>query len=148
LGLSNSRSAISRRRRRSVEENLLVGDIARELFPPPAHQLLVALGDGELTLCLAVAVTILIVEDARRWREELGLLNRLHIWKVEVAPRAPETPRYRVVRARSQLRRVVCAEREAEAAGVELSVVRAVGPRPDDPRRRSSIPAKEQRWRR
>jgi hypothetical protein len=104
-----------------VKEHLIVDDIARELIPPPAHQLLVALGDGELALRLAVAVTILIVEEARRWREELDLLDRLHIRKVEVTMRAPEMPRSRVVRTRRQLRRVVRAEREAEAAGVKLS---------------------------
>jgi hypothetical protein len=35
-------------------------------------------------------VTILIVEEARRWREELCLLEGLHIREVEVALRAPE----------------------------------------------------------
>jgi hypothetical protein len=38
------------------------------------HQLLIALGDGDPALRLAVAATILIVDEARRWREELGLL--------------------------------------------------------------------------
>jgi hypothetical protein len=41
-------------------------------------------------LRLAVAVTILIVEEARRWREELCLLEGLHIREVEVTLRAPE----------------------------------------------------------
>jgi hypothetical protein len=136
-----------------VEEHLRVDDIARELIPPPAHQLLVVLGDGEPAIRLAVAVSILIVEEARRWREELGLLDRLHIRKVEVALRAPKTSRRRVVRARRQLRRVVRAEREAEAPGAKLGVVRAVGLRPDAmeagrPVWRGNSPTKEKWWRR
>jgi hypothetical protein len=76
-----------------VEERLLVDDIARELSPPPAHQLLIALRDGEPVLHLAVTVTVLVVEEARRWREELCLLDRLHIRKVEIVPRVPK-PQY------------------------------------------------------
>jgi hypothetical protein len=83
-----------------IEERRLVDDVARELNPRPAHQLLVVLGNAEPALRLAVAVTILIVEEARRWREELGLLEQLHVQKVEVAPRAPESPHDRNVSAR------------------------------------------------
>jgi hypothetical protein len=79
-----------------VEERLLVDDIARELSPPPAHQLLIALCDGEPTLRLAVTVMVLVVEEARRWREELCLLNRLHIREIEVVPRVPKTQHERV----------------------------------------------------
>jgi hypothetical protein len=74
---------------------------------------------------------ILIVEEAWRSREELRLLNGLHIWEVKVAPGAPKTPRDRVIRARRQLRCVVRAESEAKVAGVELGIVGAVGARPD-----------------
>jgi hypothetical protein len=59
-------------------------------------------------LHLAMAVTIVIVEEARRWREELSLPEGLHPWKVEVAPQTTETPCSRVVRARRQLRRRMC----------------------------------------
>jgi hypothetical protein len=114
-----------------VEECLLVDDVARELIPLPAHQLLVTLRDGEPALRLAVAVTILIIEEARRWRGDLGFLERLHIRGIEVAPREPESPRGCVVRARHQLRCVVRAQCEAEATGVELGIERAVGPHPN-----------------
>jgi hypothetical protein len=53
-------------------KNTSLSTISPELIPPPAHQILVALGDGEPTLRLAVAVSILVVEVA----EELGLLDR------------------------------------------------------------------------
>jgi hypothetical protein len=67
-------------------------DIARELLPPLLHHALVALGDGEPALRLAVAVTVLVVDEARRGREELYLREGLHFREVEVAPRAPESP--------------------------------------------------------
>jgi hypothetical protein len=67
-----------------------------------------------------------------------------------------ETSCGRVVRTRRQLRRVVRAEVDAEAAGAELGIVGAVGRvrtqrNPDDPRRRGGIPGdkdkRRRRWR-
>jgi hypothetical protein len=63
--------------------------------------------------------------------EELRLLEGLYHLKVEVAPQMAEPPRRHVVRVHCQLRRVVRAEGEAEAAVTELGVERAIGARPD-----------------
>jgi hypothetical protein len=55
-------------------------------------------------------VAILIVEETRRWRDELRLRE------VEVAaPRAPKTLCGHVVRTRRQLRHVVGAKNKADA---------------------------------
>ena len=56
------------------EERVGVVDVVGELRPPLAHQLLVVLADGDPALHLAVAATVLVVDEARRWREELRLL--------------------------------------------------------------------------
>jgi hypothetical protein len=48
------------------EEGFFVLTVARELLPPLLHQALVALGNDEPALRLAVAVTVLISKEARR----------------------------------------------------------------------------------
>jgi hypothetical protein len=54
-------------------EGFLVLDIVRELLPPLLHQALIALGDDNPALCLAVAVTVLVGDKAWRLSEELSL---------------------------------------------------------------------------
>jgi hypothetical protein len=49
-------------------------DVARVLFAPLLHQALIALGDGEPALLLAVAGTIGVGEEGRRRREEIRFL--------------------------------------------------------------------------
>jgi hypothetical protein len=50
------------------EEGLRVVDVAAGLRPPLAHQLLVALGDGDPALHLTVSATVLLVDEARYGR--------------------------------------------------------------------------------
>jgi hypothetical protein len=115
-----------------------------------------------MAMRLAVAMTILVVDEARRWHEELRLLEGLHLREVEVAPRAPESPRDRVVRARHQLRHVEGAKGEAKAADADFGVEGVIGAhanaaearRPTVARRhpsevcgrRSGAGEKKQRW--
>jgi hypothetical protein len=54
-------------------EVFLIPNIVWELLPPLLHQELVMLGDDESVLRLAVAVTVLVDDEARREREELRL---------------------------------------------------------------------------
>jgi hypothetical protein len=65
----------------------------------------------------------------REGGEELRLLEGQHVRKVKVTPRASESPRRRVVRARGQLRCVVGAKGETKSAGEELGVEGSVGAR-------------------
>jgi hypothetical protein len=54
-------------------EVFLIPNIVWELLSPLLHQELVMLGDDDSALRLAVAVTVLIGDEARREREELHL---------------------------------------------------------------------------
>jgi hypothetical protein len=49
---------------------------------------------------VAVMAAVLIGDEARSGREELGLCEGLHVGVVQVAPRAPESPGGRVLRVR------------------------------------------------
>jgi hypothetical protein len=46
------------------EERVGVVYVAGELHPPLAHQLLIALGDGDPALRLAVEATVLLIDEA------------------------------------------------------------------------------------
>jgi hypothetical protein len=61
---------------------------------------LVALGNEEAELRVAVTTTVLISEEVSRRRENLCLHEGRHIEEVEVGPRAPESPRGHIVRTR------------------------------------------------
>jgi hypothetical protein len=86
------------------------------------HGALVVLGDEQAALRLAMKVAVHLRDEVRLWREELRFLEGLRLGEVHLQARAPEAPCRRVIHTRHLLRRVVGAEREAEAGGANLIV--------------------------
>jgi hypothetical protein len=81
------------------EERLLIADVSQELLAPLLHKAPIALGDDEAALRVVVMAVVLISDEARSGREELGLHEGLDVGEVHVAPWAPESPGGRIIRA-------------------------------------------------
>jgi hypothetical protein len=109
-------------------EFFLVPDVAQELLPPLLHEVLVALGDDESALRLAVAVTVPHAPSAPPPRgtplpEKVESLGKLRSHR--------GSQNRHVKRARGQLQHIVGAEGEAETASTEIGVECPIGARTD-----------------